>query len=260
MSVGEIVAVLAAGVAAGTMNAVVGSGTLVSFPVLLFTGLPPVTANISNTIGLVLGSVGGAWGYRRELAGQRRRAFVLGTASFLGGLAGGALLLVVPAQVFRAVVPALIALALVLVIAQPWLARVVAARHAARGRTGPHEGGSVLTSAVFASGVYGGYFGAAQGIIILGLMGVLVDEELHRVNALKNVLVALVNMTAAVFFAVMWLLGRAPVSWPAAALLAAGALLGGLFGGAVGRLIPPAVLRALIVLLGGVAIGWLLTR
>ncbi len=141
MSVGEIVAVLAAGVAAGTMNAVVGSGTLVSFPVLLFTGLPPVTANISNTIGLVLGSVGGAWGYRRELAGQRRRAFVLGTASFLGGLAGGALLLVVPAQVFRAVVPALIALALVLVIAQPWLARVVAARHAARGRTGPHEGG-----------------------------------------------------------------------------------------------------------------------
>ncbi len=253
----EVAAVLAAGVAAGTMNAVVGSGTLVSFPVLLFVGVPPVAANISNTIGLVLGSVGGAWGYRRELAGQLRRLVVLGLASLLGGLAGGALLLVLPAQAFRAVVPVLIALALLLVVAQPRLARIVAARSATRGRAGPQEGGPVLTSAVFASGVYGGYFGAAQGIVILGFMGVFLDEDLHRVNATKNVLVALVNLTAALFFTVMWLLGQAPVSWSAAALLSVGALVGGLFGGSVGRLVPAGALRALIVLVGAVAIAWL---
>ncbi len=252
----EVAAVLVAGVVAGMMNAVVGSGTLVSFPVLLFVGLPPVTANVSNTIGLVLGSVGGAWGYRRELAGQRRRVLVLGTASLLGGLVGAALLLVLPPHVFRAVVPALIALALVLVIAQPRLAHIVAARHARHGSR-PQDAGAVVSAAVFVSGVYGGYFGAAQGIVILGVMGVLLDEHLHRVNAIKNVLVGLVNLTAALFFAVLGMLGMATVFWPAAALLSLGSLLGGLFGGSVGRLVPPAALRSLIMIVGLVAITWL---
>ena len=251
--------VLAAGMAAGAMNAVVGSGSLISFPALLLVGLPPVAANISNTIGLVLASVGGAWGYRRELSGQARRALVLGVVSVLGGVLGGALLLLLPAEVFRAVVPLLIALALVLVILQPRLAKAAAARHTARGRTGPREGGVLSKIGVFGTSVYGGYFGAAQGIVLIGVLGVSLDDDLHRLNALKNVLVGLVNLTAAVLFAVLWLFGEAPLSWLAAGLLAAGALVGGLLGGRFGRLIPPPVLRAVIVVIGVVAIVALLS-
>jgi uncharacterized protein len=250
-------AVLLAGVAAGTINAVVGSGSLVSFPALLLVGLPPVTANISNTIGLVPGSVGGAWGYRRELSGQRRRIVVLGTLSLLGGLAGGALLLLLPAAVFGAVVPALIALALVLVVLAPYLARHAARRHAARGRTGPREGGPLLGAGVLASGVYGGYFGAAQGILLIGIMASLLDEDLHRINAAKNVLVGLVNLTAALLFTGLWMAGVASVSWLGAGLLAVGALAGGFLGGRVGRHIPPVALKGLIVVIGLVAIAQL---
>lgn len=250
----DVLTVLMAGVAAGAMNAVVGSGSLVSFPALLLVGLPPVAANISNTIGLVLASVGGAWGYRRELSGQARRALVLGALSVAGGLLGGALLLMLPAAVFRAVVPVLIAIALVLVILQPRLALAAARRHTARGLTGPREGGFLSRVGVFGTGVYGGYFGAAQGIILIGLLGVSLDEDLHRINALKNVLVGLVNLTAAVLFAVLWLFGEAPLSWPVAGLLAIGALVGGLLGGRFGRLIPPPVLRGVIVVIGLVAI------
>ena len=255
----DVLTVLAAGVTAGAMNAVVGSGSLVSFPALLLVGLPPVAANVSNTIGLVLGSVGGAWGYRRELSGQRRRAMVLGGLSMLGGLLGGALLLMLPAEVFRAVVPVLIALALVLVVVQPRLAQAAARRHTARGLTTPRESGLFAQAAVFGSGVYGGYFGAAQGIILIGVLGVSLDEDLHRINALKNVLAGLVNLTAAVLFAVLWVFGEAPVSWLSAGLLAVGALAGGLLGGQFGRLIPPPFLRAVIVVIGVLAIVALLS-
>jgi uncharacterized membrane protein YfcA len=259
VSVLDVLTVLAAGLAAGAMNAVVGSGSLVSFPALLLVGLPPVAANVSNTIGLVLGSVGGAWGYRRELAGQRRRAIVLGVLSMLGGLLGGALLLMLPAEVFRAVVPVLIALALVLVVLQPRLAAAAARRHTARGLTTPREGGLLAQTAIFGSGVYGGYFGAAQGIILIGVLGVSLDEDLHRINALKNVLAGVVNLTAALLFAVLWVFGEAPVSWLSAGLLAVGALAGGLLGGQFGRLIPRPVLRAVIVVIGIVAIVALLS-
>jgi uncharacterized membrane protein YfcA len=254
MSGPEMAAVLLAGVMAGTMNAVVGSGSLVSFPALLAVGLPPVTANISNTIGLVLGSVGGAWGYRRELAGQRSRVAVFGILSLLGGLTGGALLLVLPAYVFRALVPPLIGIAVALVVVQPLLARLAARRHAAHRGIEPYQGGLLLRSAILGSGVYGGYFGAAQGILLIGLMGVFLDEDLHRINAVKNVLVGLVYLTAAGLFAFMWMIGVAAVSWMAAGLLALGALAGGLLGGHAGRLIPSAALRTLIVLIGGIAI------
>lgn len=254
MTLLDVVTILAAGVAAGGMNAVVGSGSLVSFPALLLVGLPPVAANISNTIGLVLASVGGAWGYRRELSGQARRAVVLGALSVVGGVVGGVLLLVLPAAVFRTIVPVLIAVALVLVVLQPRLALAAAQRHALRGTTGPRDGGPLMKVAVLGTGVYGGYFGAAQGIILIGVLGVGLDETLHRINALKNVQVGLVNLTAAVLFAVLWLFGEAPVSWVSAGLLAAGALVGGLLGGRYGRLIPPAALRAVIVVIGLVAI------
>lgn len=254
MTVLDALGVLLAGMAAGTMNAVVGSGTLVTFPVLLAVGLPPVAANISNTIGLVPGAVGGAWGYRHELAGQRERVLALGAASLLGGLAGGVLLLLLPAEVFRTVVPALVLLALVLVVVQPRLAGAVERRRQRRGTAGAAPGPVLPAGASLATGVYGGYFGAAQGILLIGLLGLLLDDDLHRLNALKNVLVGLVNGMAAVLFTVLWAVGVAPVSWPAAALLAVGALAGGFLGGRFGRLLPPAWLRGLIVAIGLLAV------
>lgn len=254
MTVLDALGVLLAGMVAGTMNAVVGSGTLVSFPVLLAVGLPPVAANVSNTIGLVPGSVGGAWGYRHELAGQRKRVLTLGAASLLGGLAGGVLLLVLPAEVFRTVVPALVLLALILAVVQPQLAGAVERRRQRQGTARAAPGLALPASASVVTGVYGGYFGAAQGILLIGLLGLLIDDDLHRLNALKNVLVGLVNGIAAVLFAVLWVVGVAPVSWPAAALLAVGALAGGFLGGRFGRLLPPAWLRGLIVVIGLLAV------
>jgi uncharacterized membrane protein YfcA len=195
VSLVECVLVLAAGVFAGAINTVVGSGTLVTFPVLLAVGYGPVVANVSNTLGLVPGSVSGAIGYRDELVGQRRRILVLGSASLLGGIAGAVLLLSLPGSAFEAIVPVLIALALVLVVLQPRLARALAARRPAR----PH-GGPALWAGVFGTGVYGGYFGAAQGVILLAITGIAIPEHMQRLNALKNVLAAIVNGVAAVVF------------------------------------------------------------
>jgi uncharacterized membrane protein YfcA len=246
----ECVAVLAAGVFAGAINTVVGSGTLVTFPVLLAIGYGPVTANVSNTVGLVPGSISGAIGYRAELAGQRRRIVALGSASLLGGIAGAVLLLSLPSAVFDAVIPALIALALVLVVVQPRLARALAAR---REEVRPH-GGPVLWSGVFGTGIYGGYFGAAQGIILLALLGIALPDDLQRLNALKNVLAGLVNGVAAVVFVCF-----ASVAWLPALLLAVGSTAGGQLGARIGRRLSPAVLRGVIVVVGVAAIAQLLT-
>jgi len=242
--------VLAAGVFAGAINTVVGSGTLVTFPVLLAVGYGPVVANVSNTLGLVPGSVSGAIGYRRELAGQRRRVLALGSASLLGGITGAVLLLSLPGSAFEAVVPVLIALALVLVLAQPRLARAVTAR---RQEVRPH-GGPLLWSGVFGTGVYGGYFGAAQGVILLAICGIAIPEDLQRLNALKNVLAAIVNGVAAAIFVVF-----ASVAWLPALLLAAGSAAGGQLGAAIGRRLSPALLRGVIVVVGVAAIVQLLT-
>ncbi len=251
MSPLECVLVLAAGVFAGAINTVVGSGTLVTFPVLLAVGYGPVVANVSNTLGLVPGSVSGAIGYRRELAGQRRRVLVLATASLLGGIAGAVLLLSLPGSAFEAIVPVLIAVALVLVVLQPRLTRGLAAR---RRRARPH-GGPPLWSGVFGTGVYGGYFGAAQGVILLALLGITIpDEDLQRLNALKNVLAALVNGVAAVVF-----LFFASVAWLPVLLLAVGSAAGGQLGASIGRRLSPAMLRGVIVVVGLAAIVQLLT-
>lgn len=234
-----------AGLAAGTINTVVGSGTLVTFPVLLAVGYPPVLANVTNTVGLVAGSASGVVGYRAELAGQRARLLRLGTASATGALAGAVALLTAPAQVFRTVVPVLIALSCVLVVGQPWLA----ARLRARQVTGHPHGGPVLYVAVLLAGVYGGYFGAAQGVLLIAVLGLLLDEGLQRVNAAKNVLALLVNLVAAVLFVAV-----TDVAWQAAGLLAAGAVVGGQLGAALGRRIPGPVLRVVVVVVGVVAI------
>ncbi|HEY1118394.1 MAG TPA: sulfite exporter TauE/SafE family protein [Acidimicrobiales bacterium] len=256
MSLLEALAVLLAGVWAGVINTIVGSGTLVTFPTLLALGVPPVSANISNTIGLVPGSLAGAWGYRRELAGQRARILSLTLAVVLGGVGGAVLLLVLPPGAFEAIVPVLILLGVVLVVVQPWLARRVRERAAAAGHdTAPDA--RWVWPAMFSTGVYGGYFGAAFGVISMGVLGTGVHESLQRLNATKNILAAAANATASVVFVVVsaaGLVGGADVHWTAVGLIAAGATVGGLLGGGIGRRLSPVVLRAVIVVVGLVAV------
>lgn len=249
----EALAVLAAGVGAGTINVIVGSGTLITFPVLLAVGLPPITANVSNTLGLVPGSLSGAVGYRRELVGQRSRLLRLGLASLAGGLTGAWLLLQLPSRAFDAIVPALIGIALLLVVLQPRFARTLRARREREGSVPDEHGGPLLVLGVGLCGVYGGYFGAAQGVILLGLMGTLLHDDLQRINATKNILALIVNAVAAIFF-----LFVADFDWAAVGLIAAGAFLGGMLGARVGRRLPPAALRAVIVVVGTAAIVKLL--
>ena len=245
MTVLDAVAIFAAGIAAGTINTVVGSGTLITFPVLLGVGYAPVTANVSNTLGLVPGSASGALGYRRELAGQRRRALPLLAASTTGGVLGAVLLLTLPASAFKTIVPVFILIALVLVVAQPRLSAMLE-RH--RRHDGA-KAGPVATAAVFATGIYGGYFGAAQGILLLAILGLELDEDLQRINALKVVLAGLVNLVAGIVFVF-----SAHVAWGATLLIAIGSTLGGIIGARVGRRLPARVLRAVIVAVGVLAI------
>ncbi len=243
-------AIFAAGIVAGTINTVVGSGTLFTFPVLLAFGYAPVVANVSNTVGLVPGSFAGAVGYRRELSGQSRRTLPLAAASIAGGITGAVLLLVLPASAFKSIVPAFIAIALVLILVQSRLARALERRRPpSRGRAGP-----AATAAVFGSGVYGGYFGAAQGILLLAILGLAIDDHLQRINALKVVLAGLVNLIAGIVFVLV-----AHVAWLAALLIAVGSTLGGWIGARAGRRLPESALRAVIVVVGVVAIVRLLS-
>ncbi|MGZ4579831.1 MAG: sulfite exporter TauE/SafE family protein [Nocardioidaceae bacterium] len=248
MSLAEMVAILLAGVAAGTINTVVWSGTLITFPTLLAIGIPPVTANVSNTIGLVPGSVSGAVGYRRELAGQRSRVLRLGAASALGGLLGAVLLLVLPKSAFETIVPVLIAVGVLLVAFQPMISRRVAARADARAAA-PSHGSVWVWVFVLLAGVYGGYFGAAQGVLLMAILGIGLQETLQRNNATKNVLAGVVNGIAAVLFIIV-----AHPDWRVVALIAAGSTVGGQVGAVVGRWLPPLALRIVIVLVGTAAL------
>lgn len=243
MSLAHFVAILLAGTAAGTINTVVGSGSLITFPTLLALGYPPLLANVSNNIGLVPGALSGVYGYRRELVGQRDRLRRLAPASMLGGLVGSTLLLVLPSGVFRRVVIVLIVLALALVAAQPIVARRTAARR--RHDALPRGVTPALVVLVAATGVYGGYFGAAQGIILIAILGLLLDDELQRLNAAKNVLATSVNAVASVVFVL-----TTTVDWKVVAVIAAGSAVGGQLGARVGRRLDPRLLRALIVVVG----------
>ena len=309
----QALAIFAAGLAAGTINTVVGSGTLITFPTLLAFGYPPVLANVSNNVGLVPGVASGVHGYRAELEGQRRRIIRLGSASACGGLVGAILLLVLPAEAFKAIVPALIGVAVVMVLIQPRLARWMARRQLARsagragdgdltaqadgGDAGPRPpadaghgtggasgangngaagrpgaatavgvlpatdvsrsveaiGGPVLWFFVFCAGVYGGYFGAAQGVLLIGMLGIAFTDSLQRINAVKNVLAGLVNGVAAVVF-----IALTHIDWGVAGLIAAGSIIGGQVGARVGRRLPPWGLRLLIVCVGVAALVKLL--
>lgn len=255
----EVALLVLAATGAGAINALVGSGTLLTFPTLLALGLPPVAANVTNNVGLVFGSVTGTWGYRRELSGQGARLIRLLPASAAGGLLGAGLLLVLPESVFEAAVPALVAVGLALVALQPWLSRRSAAaveRHLAAGGTaswGPVSRSAAvgLLVGVFAAGVYGGYFGAAQGVILIGVLGASLADDLQRVNAVKNVLAATVNLLASVLFLTV---AADQVDWFAAAVIAVGSAIGGFLGARYGRRLPSVALRGVIVVVGVVAI------
>ncbi|MGW6140153.1 sulfite exporter TauE/SafE family protein [Streptomyces sp. NPDC055140] len=255
MTLWEMVAVCAAGVGAGAINTAVGSGTLITFPVLLATGLPPVTATVSNALGLIPGSISGAIGYRAELGGQRRRILKLGTGAVLGGFAGATLLLTLPAAAFETIVPVLVGLAVVLVAFQPLISGRVRRRRARSGARPRGDVGPLLFTSLTLASVYGGYFSAAQGILYVALMGMLLDEPLQRLNAVKNVLVALVDAVAALFFVFV-----ADFDWTAVLLIAAGSAVGGQLGAKAGRRLSPGVLRALVVTVGTFAVVQLLLR
>jgi len=239
------IAIFAAGIAAGTINTVVGSGTLITFPTLLAFGYAPVVANVSNTIGLVPGAVSGAVGYRRELEGQRERALSLAAAAGAGAVVGAVALLVLPSSAFKAIVPFFIAVALILILAQKRLNKLIGDRRRGHGeRIGP-----ATVVGTFCSGIYGGYFGAAQGILMLSILGLTIDDELQRLNAVKVITTGVANLVAGVVFVI-----AAHVAWAPAGLIAAGSVLGGVLGSRYGRRLPPAALRGLIVVVGIVAI------
>ena len=245
MSLLSALAILAAGAAAGTVNVIVGSGSLITFPTLLALGYPPVLANVSNTVGLVPGSASGVVAYRRELEGQGARLLRLGVASLCGGLIGGILLLSLPHQVFKEVVPALIAMAAVLMAVQPRVSRRLAAR------SGPtHNGGPALYLLVLLAGIYGGYFGAAQGVILIALLATFLDDDLQRLNGTKNALAMVVNGVAGLFFIL-----TTHIDWAVVALIAVGSTAGGQLGGTVGRRLPAPVLRWTVVGVGLVVAG-----
>lgn len=240
MSFGEVLVLFVAGLAAGTMNTVVGSGSLVTFPTLLALGYPPLLANVTNNVGVLPGSFSGLTVSRPELRGQRRRIVRLAVASLLGGTVGAVLLLLLPESVFDGVVPVLILLACALVAVQPRITSAVRRRGQPIG-----HGAVLLWTAVLLTGVYGGYFGAAQGVILVGVLGVFVDESIPRLNAAKNVLAGMANLSAAVVFVLV-----TDVAWLAALVIAVGATVGGQFGPRIGRRLPPAAYRIIIVVVG----------
>ncbi|HEV7773504.1 MAG TPA: sulfite exporter TauE/SafE family protein [Conexibacter sp.] len=251
MTLLEALLVLVAGVWAGAINTLVGSGSLVTFPVLLAVGFPPLTANVSNNLGVVPGAVSGAYGYRRELRGQRARILRFAPASAFGGVAGAVLLLALPSSVFDAIVPVFVAVGVVLVVLQPRINRWLARR---RGADAHEHGGAPALLATGVTGVYGGYFGAAQGVLLLAILGIAIDDDLQRVNALKVVLAGIVNFVAAVVFVLL----AAHIAWGAVALIAAGSAIGGQLGARLGRRLPAPALRAVIVVVGLAAIAKLL--
>jgi uncharacterized membrane protein YfcA len=249
MTWGHAFIIFVAGIGAGTINAVVGSGSLITFPTLVALGYPPVLANVSNNIGLVPGATSAVYGYRRELRGQRDRLVRLVPASAAGGVVGAVLLLVLPSSYFKKIVVVLIVIALVLVVLQPRLSAFVQARAGeASAAVRP-----ALVLLVAATGVYGGYFGAAQGIILIAILGVMIKDDLQRLNGTKNVLAGTVNLLASVIF-----IFSTEVDWKIVALIAVGSTIGGQLGSHYGRRLDARALRAVIVVVGLVALARLL--
>lgn len=254
-----MILIMVAGVGAGAINSLVGSGTLITFPTLVALGFPPVTATMSNAVGLVAGGVSGTLGYRADLRGQWHRLRWQIPASVTGALIGSFLLLHLPEKVFIRIVPVLLILALLLVIAGPRIQAYARRRAEAAGRSAEHVPPlrmAALVVGTFAVGVYGGYFTAAQGILLMGVMGALLPEDMQRMNAAKNLLALLVNVVAALAYT---LVAFDRISWLVAGLIAVGSLLGGWLGARYGRRLSPNALRAVIVVVGLIGLVRLLT-
>jgi uncharacterized protein len=236
----HVVLLVIAGIVSGAVNALAGGGSLLLFPALLAVGLPPLAANVTNSITQCPGYLGLALGSRRELRGQQGRVRSSTGVAMAGSVVGSLLLLVLPATVFDAVVPALVALASVALGAQPWLARWI-------GEPQPDapDRRTVLLPAVFLAAIYGGYFGGALGVILIAVLALTAHDDLRRLNAVKGVLSLIIAAVSAVVFAI-----GAPVSWLVVALLAPVNLVGGFLGAKLAGRLPAPVLRTGVVLVG----------
>ncbi|MCD1284913.1 sulfite exporter TauE/SafE family protein [Brevibacterium sp. GP-SGM9] len=264
MELWQIALIVLAGIGAGGINAVVGSGTLITFPALVAFGVPPVVSTMSNAVGLIPGNIASSFGYREELRGQWRRILGFVPASLLGSLTGAYLLLHLPEDAFETIVPVLLVVALIMVVGQPALSRYLKNRSLRRAERAGREHvaasvGDTLSTGrylavllvVFLTAIYGGYFAAAQGIILIALLGLLLPDDLQRLNGLKNVLVLVVNTVSASTYIIV---GHDRISWIAVICIAVGSLIGGYFGARIGRKFSPVLLRTIIVILGLVAI------
>jgi hypothetical protein len=238
----DYVLIALAALAAGLVNAIAGGGTLISFPALVAVGVPPVAANITNTVALTPGYLGATFAQFKDLTGQGRRLRMLVPAAVLGGLTGGILLLQTDEKVFRELIPYLILLAAGLLAIQDPIRSYVKRRTATSHHGATHEWWTVFP--VFLAAIYGGYFGAGLSVIILAVLGLVLDDNLTRLNALKQALAFAVNVTAALFF-----LFSGQVVWAAALVMAGAAVLGGVLGGRVASRIRPQTLRAVVVTL-----------
>jgi uncharacterized membrane protein YfcA len=257
LSLPALALIAAASAAAGAVNALAGGGTLIAFPALTVVGVPPVEANIATTIGLNAGYLGGSVAQRDDLAGQHRRILALAPAAVAGGLTGAYLLSVTTEDLFRLIIPWLIFAACGLLAVQPRVRAALEQRRARPGLRGPnaetgapppdrgHGVGPVLVAATYLGAIYGGYFGAGLGIVFLAVLGVVLDDDLRRVNALKQILSLTINLSAA---ALLLFSGR--VVWAAVAVVAAGSLVGGTLGGRLAGRLDPAVLRRTVIAIG----------
>lgn len=250
----DALATVLAGLAAGTLNAVVGSGTLITFPILMALGLPPVVANMTSSVGLLGGNLSSVPGYRKAIAQARPLLRLMAPASLLGGIVGSLLLLVLPSEVFQGVVPALVGLAVALVAIGPWVQRQVAARRA-HDENGSFVPRWVLLVLVFGTGIYGGYYGAAQGVLLIGLLGVLTTTPLQVANGLKVVLALLVNLVGSLVFICI---GFGRIDWWHVLLVFVGSAVGGVVGARIGQRLHPTVLRGVVITVGLIALARLL--
>lgn len=243
MDIFSLVLAFVAALAAGFVNAIAGGGTLISFPALVAIGIPPVAANITNTIALCPGYFGGITAQRRDLLTQRKRLFTILPVGVAGGIAGGLLLLNTSENSFRILIPYLILVSTLLLAFQPMLKKIVEARM--QQSTHHRKKSIVVLSVVFFAAIYGGYFGAGLGVILLAVLGLLIDDSLVKLNALKQAISLSVNVSAAVYFSF-----SGQVNWPVALVMFFGSILGGLFGGKTASVIRPEILRWAVVVIG----------
>jgi uncharacterized protein len=243
MSILDFIAVGLAAIAGGFVNAIAGGGTLITFPMLTAVGVPPVIANVTNTVALCPGYVGGTYAQRRDLHGQKNRMWMLLPTGILGGITGGVLLLSTSDATFRKLIPYLILTAVILLAFQDQMRNAVMARMSGSDSAHPREAWAIPL--IFFAAIYGGYFGAGLGVMMLAVLGLVLDDSLTRLNALKQSLSFVINIAAALFF-----LFSGKVLWTAAAVMAVGALAGGVLGGRVASRIEPIVLRWIVIAVG----------